>query len=472
MTAPRIRFGTDGWRAVIAEDFTFDNVRHVASAIARHLRTLSAAPRVTVGYDTRFHSAAFARAVSGVLRANGCETILSRSALSTPALSSSVVDRRAHGGIMISASHNPPDFNGIKFKTSRGGSAPETVTAAFESYLGSPSKGSFDGGSITEADLTDAYLRRVSGFVDMKAIRRSHMTLIADPMYGAGIGYLPRLLERSGINIRSIHAAPDPLFGGLHPEPIEAWLGDLKRAVNASGAAAGLATDGDADRIGVVDDKGRYLTPHQVFPLLLHYLCHYKGMKGKVVQTISLGYVSERMAKDKGLEWEEVPVGFKYIAERFENEDVLMGGEESGGYGYGAYLPERDGILNSLMLVEMLAVTGKRMSVLLREIEKKYGASCYLRTDFRNPGIPKDDFVRTLRGAAPSRIAGRAVREIRDYDGIEFILEDDSWLLLRPSGTEPVIRVYSESSSFERTKKIISWGNGVVRKLSPTSCRR
>jgi phosphomannomutase len=285
-------------------------------------------------------------------------------------------------------------------------------------------------------------------------------------MYGAGQSFLKTLLKNSKVNLLEIHSNSDPLFGGLHPEPIESNLEDLKKAVKRSGSAAGLAVDGDADRIGVVDDKGRYLTPHQVFPLLLYYLCNYKGMKGKVVQAISLGYVSERMAKDFGLKFEEVPVGFKYIAQKILDENILIGGEESGGYGYGNYLPERDGILNSMLIIEMLAATGKTLSKLIAEIADKYGNSAYLRTDFVNPGIPKEEFVQRIKAIIPDKIAGVKVRQVKDYDGVEFVLEDDSWLLLRPSGTEPVIRVYSESEKLEKTSKIISWGKKAVSGLA------
>jgi phosphomannomutase len=462
-----IRFGTDGWRAVISDEFTVKNVQLVAHAIASYLtKNISTSPKVTIGYDTRFHSKYFAETVAKILELNGCNVILSDCFLSTPALSSSVVDAKADGGIMISASHNPPEYNGIKFKTSLGGSAPEEVTKEFEQFISNNKiKKQKKTGSIAEKNLVAAYLKRVASAVDMGVIKKKELRIIADPMYGAGIGYLSSLLAKTKSEVSSIHSCHDPLFGGLHPEPIAAYLEDLQKAVVRSSSSVGLATDGDADRLGVVDDKGTYLTPHQVFSLLLYYLCHYKKLRGKVVQTISLGFVSERIARDYNLPWEEVSIGFKYIAERIVKEKILMGGEESGGYGYGNYLPERDGILNSMMIVEMLAFTGKPLSVLLKEMEKKYGKSCYLRTDFKNPGIAKDVFVKTLRENAPSKIGGIKIKNIKSYDGIEFVLEDDSWLLLRPSGTEPIIRVYAESESLQKTTKIIEWGKKEVSAL-------
>ena len=306
--------------------------------------------------------------------------------------------------------------------------------------------------------------------MDVALIKRSRLTAVIDPLYGAAMGYIGSLLKNGKCKLINIHDKADPLFGGLHPEPIEENLQGMLTAVKQNCASAGLATDGDGDRVGVADDKGRYLSPHRVFPLLLYYLCKYKKMSGKVVQTISLGYVSERIARDFGLTFEEVPIGFKYIAGRILSEKILAGGEESGGYGYGNFLPERDGVLNSLLILELLASTGLSLSAVLREIEKKYGTSAFLRTDFVNPGIAKNDFVARIRQNAPSSIAGLKVKNIKDYDGVEFVLEDDSWLLLRPSGTEPVIRVYCESPDIAGTRKIISWGQAMVKRIKNGPC--
>ncbi|MFH1369521.1 MAG: phosphoglucomutase/phosphomannomutase family protein [Elusimicrobiota bacterium] len=463
----KIEFGTDGWRAIIAEDFTFANVKRVAAAAANYLTTkVKKNPVVTVGYDTRFHSRQFAETVAEVLAKQGCSVIINDTFMSTPALSYSVKLKKADGGVMISASHNPPEFNGFKFKTSDACSAPETVTKQFEEYANSDRTDlPVPGGSITKEKMTPHYLKYLKSYIDFKAIKNKTTKVVIDPMHGAGCGYIAEILKGTKIRQTTIHPNPDPLFGGLHPEPIEQYLSDLKVSVRQNSAAIGLASDGDADRIGVVDDKGRYLPPHHVFPLLLYYLCHYKKMKGKVVQTISLGYLSERIAKDYNLPWEETPVGFKYIADRIMKEDVLIGGEESGGYGFGNYLPERDGILNSLMFIEMTAKTGKPVSAILDEIQKRYGKSVFFRTDFVNPGIPKAELVSKLKSTAPSSINGLKVKEIKDYDGIEFVLEDDSWLLLRPSGTEPKIRVYSETESAAKTKALLTWGDKAVKSL-------
>lgn len=463
-----IKFGTDGWRALIADEFTTANVRRVAKAIAAYCREKSSGkkPLITVGYDTRFGSKYFAMEVTRELADGGCAVLLSKGFVTTPTISSSVLDNKAFGGVMISASHNPPSFNGIKFKTFDACSAPESVTRRFEDLIDVTETTDIDKGEVKEKDFLRPYLKRISDKVDMKLIRRKGVKIVSDPMYGSGQGFVRELLKNTKTNLLEIHSNTDPLFGGIHPEPIEFNLEDLKNEVKRSGSAAGLAIDGDGDRIGVIDERGRYLTPHQVFPLLLHYLCSYKKLKGKVVQSISLGYLSERIAKEHGLKFEEVPVGFKYIAQKILDENILIGGEESGGYGYGDYLPERDGVLNSMMLIEMLAATGKTLSGLLSEIQKKYGTSSYLRTDFKNPGISKQEFMDRIKKITPDKIIGVKVRQVKDYDGIEFVLEDDSWLLLRPSGTEPLIRVYSESENIEKTRKIISWGKRAVSNLS------
>jgi phosphomannomutase len=466
MSTP-IHFGTDGWRAIIGEEFTFANVRRVAGAVAAYALSCTKKPVIVVGYDTRFLSVSFAEAAAHTLAQCGVTVIVSKTVVSTPALSSAVVTHRAVGGVMISASHNPAFFNGFKFKTAQGSSAPESVTDTFERTLEKPTVvPAKKPGKITYADFTTPYFKRLSSIVDLPLIQKSRMTVVCDPLYGAAIGYLGHIIGSAQPELIQIHGQADPLFGGLHPEPIEHELEDLKKAVRKHRAHVGLATDGDADRIGVVDDRGTYLTPHQVFPLILYYLCKYKGMSGKVVQSISLGYLSQRIARDYNLPFEEVSVGFKYIAAQIMNQKpqfpILVGGEESGGYGYGNYLPERDGVLNSLMIIEMLATTGKKLSSLVKEMEKKYGTSSYLRTDIANPGIPKKEFVDQIKTHHPSAIAGLKVVTVKDYDGVEFVLEDDSWLLLRPSGTEPIIRVYAESENEQKTKHIISWGKKIV----------
>jgi phosphomannomutase len=458
----KIKFGTDGWRGVIAENFTFRNVRRVSAAIAKYLAAKAVnKPLVTIGYDARFSGRAFAETVGTTLAGNGCDVILTDKILSTPAVSSSVLDNKADLGIMISASHNPPEFNGIKIKARLGCSATPELTDEIEKLIDDGEN--IAQGEITERrDLTAKYFERLNSFAEIKNLKSSKLRVVFDPMHGAGAGYLPHLLKKTSIKIETINGDQDPMFGGLSPEPIEKNLSLLKKTVVSSGAACGLAVDGDADRIAVVDDRGNYLTPHRLFPLILYYLCGYKKLKGKVVQALSLGYLSRRIAEDFGLEFEETPVGFKFISERLAGQNVLMGGEESGGFGYGGYLPERDGLLNSLTVIQMLHQTKKSLSALLNEMEKKYGRSNYIRTDFKNPGISKEDFVRMIKGNLEEKAAGLKIKKVKDFDGIELTFEDDSWLLLRPSGTEPIIRVYSESDNKEKTRRIIDWGRKLV----------
>ncbi|MFQ5867880.1 MAG: phosphoglucomutase/phosphomannomutase family protein [bacterium] len=467
----KIKFGTDGWRGVIAEDFTFDSVRIVAQAIADYLKEETRSNRrqgVVVGYDNRFLAEKYALLIAEVLSGNGIKVILSDKSVPSPCVSFTVVERECDGGVMVTASHNPPQFSGIKFKAAYGGSATEEITRKIEKNLYRRKiPESINPELIIEEDLIPPYLARLKSFIDFGLIKDTGLKIVADPMYGVASNYIEEMLKDTNCNVSTLHARRDPLFGGLNPEPIGEYLGELKKKVKEMGADIGLATDGDADRIGVVDDEGNYLTPHLVFPLLLLYLVREKGWMGKVVQTISLGYLSERIAKKCNLGFQEVPIGFKYVADLMLKENILIGGEESGGYGYQGYIPERDGILSSLFFVEMLARTKKRLSTLLREMEGGFGRSFYKRVDFeladtRWEGLDKKEFVQELYKRAPKKLLDIPVKEIKTYDGIEYILEDDSWLLLRPSGTEPVLRVYVETDEPGKTEKLLEISKGIL----------
>jgi len=479
----RIKFGTDGWRGLIAENFTFKNVEIVSQATADYLNSgkpeSPSKKSVVIGYDTRFLSQKFASAAAKVLAGNGLNVILSKSFLPSPALSWSVVNRKASLGIMITASHNSCEYNGFKIKTEIGSSAENLVTGSIEKYLyqNKPKSGT----DILSVNLIPSYLKKLKNFVDMELLKKCRIKIIYDPMFGAGMNLLPQILMSTGCRVSLIHCAADPCFGGLHPEPIEKYLGDLICEVKKVKADIGIATDGDADRIGAVDDKGRYLTPHQIFPLILSYLIEEKKLKGKVVQAISLGYLGERIAKFYGLPFEEVPVGFKYIAGLMAKENVLMGGEESGGFGHRGYIPERDGTLNALLLIEMLVKKGKKLSVILGELQRRFGASHYGRMDlkyedFKNPQKNsqvkgqnfKKDMTEAIIKKLPMNIAGMKVRETKTYDGVKFILGEkdviggEAWLLLRASGTEPLVRIYAESNSPKKTKELLGTGKKMV----------
>jgi len=467
----KIRFGTDGWRGIIADDFTFDNVRIVAQGIADYLKEETEDNKqkeVVVGYDNRFLAEKYALLIAEVLSGNGIKVILSDKSVPSPCVSFAIVERKCDGGVMVTASHNPPQFCGIKFKASYGGPATEEITRKIERNLyHSKILESINPELIIEEDLIPSYLARLKSFIDFDLIKGAGLKIVADSMYGVGNEYIEQVLKDTNCNVISIRVRRDPLFGGVNPEPIEEYLGELKKKVKEMEADIGLATDGDADRIGVVDDEGNYFTPHLVFPLLLLYLVREKKWRGKVVQTISLGYLSERIAKKHNLEFQEVPVGFKYVSDLMLRENILIGGEESGGYGYQGYIPERDGILSSLFFVEMLTRIKKSLSTLLREMEEEFGKSFYKRVDFelagsRWEGLDKKEFVQELYKRAPKKLLDISVKEIKTYDGIEYILEDDSWLLLRPSGTEPILRVYVETDEPTKTEKLLAIGKEIL----------
>ena len=466
-----IKFGTDGWRGIIAKDFTFSNVAKVAQAIADYYRAQGEKGGLVVGYDNRFLSPEFAQEVVEVLAGNGIPVILSSQSLPTQCISFAVKHKNLAGGVMITASHNPPKFNGIKIKSPFGGSAPPEITDKIESFLGrdkirriSLVKGR-ENDLIREENLIEAYLDKVKSFLDEDLIKRARLKIIYDPMFGVGDGLIGKVLSVSQCKVSIIHSDYNPGFGGLNPEPIEENLEELKTVVREEGADLGIATDGDADRVGVVDERGEYLTPHQVFSLLLLYLIEERKMRGGVAKTVSLGYQPERIAKEFGLSLDETPVGFKYICEKMLKKDIILGGEESGGYGYHGHLPERDGLLSSLLFVEMITRKKKPLSKILEEMEDRFGRSFFKRVDFEQVQVNKEEMVKELSSSPPVCLGGSKVLEVKTIDGVKFVMEDESWLLLRPSGTEPKMRVYAEASDERKLDRIIEEGITMVRKM-------
>lgn len=452
-----LSFGTDGWRGLIAEDFTFVNVRRMAEALGQVLPQRSL---VAVGYDHRFHSDGFARETAAVLAAQKHRIVWFNGATTTPALSWTVRHLKARAGVMITASHNPAVFNGFKVKVAPGCSADPSFTRQIEEALRpetpfapldfpkkpfSPDKG---------------YLQFLCSKLERRFWRRPSLRVAADGMHGYGGTLWQNLFDRLKLKGRVIRAKRDPLFGGVAPEPIERNLGALVEAVRSERAAIGLAVDGDADRLGVVDEEGNYLPPHHVFPLLLLHLLENRRMKGQVVQALSLGYLSERIAKKSGLEFLEVPVGFKHVVERMRQGKVLLGGEESGGYGVGFWAMERDGLLSGLLLLELVLARRKPLSVLRKEMESRFGASFFQREDYpvRTAVADKKKWSDALSAKLSSagKLADSKIREIRTLDGIKIVLEDDAWLLLRPSGTEPLMRTYAESPSLKKTRQLLT----------------
>jgi len=459
-----IKFGTDGWRAVIAEDFTFANVGRVAQAVADYYKERMGEKGLAVGYDTRFLSREFAGLVAEVLTANDLPVILSRQDLPTQCISFAIQREKLAGGVMVSASHNPPQFNGIKIRESYGGSASPEVTREIEALLDKsrvkrvPLEEAEKKGLLKREDITEGYLEKVKSFLDSDLIERAHLKVVHDPMFGVGDGLIEKILETSECKVLTIHHKYNPGFGGLAPEPIEENLEALKIRVKEKKADLGLATDGDADRAGVVDDKGRYLTPHQVFSLLLLYLVEGRGLRGGVAKTVSLGYQPKRIADNFRLSLYEVPVGFKFVCDKMLEKDVLFGGEESGGYGYRGHLMERDGILSCLLFVEMLTRLEKPLSRILEEMEARFGASFFRRVDFERSGVDKEKMIRTLSLSYPSSLGGVPVGQVKTLDGIKFVMDDGSWLLIRPSGTEPKVRVYAEAPGEAQLRRIVDEG--------------
>jgi phosphomannomutase len=456
------RFGTDGWRAVIAEQFTFANVRLIAAAMSRYLAEKSGSGRrIAIGYDTRFMSAQFARAFADTAAACGVTAFLSKSFCPTPALSWAVKHGRLDMGVMITASHNPYTYNGVKFKSSFGGPALVEETRAVEvclHALRSPEMARAPGGKVVEKDFMPAYWRQVEKFVNIGAIRRLKGMVVFTPMHGAGIGTVDACLARYGARVETVNGTLNPLFGGGGPEPILANLQDLAAVVRVRKAVVGLATDGDADRFGVLDGAGGFVQLHDLMPLLFRYLVESRGWKGGVVRTTSMHDTVDRVAAALGRTVTEVPVGFKNVSERMIASDVLIGGEESGGFGYKSHMPERDGVLSCLLLVEMLAATGLTIAQSVAALRRETGPFAYGRIDHHFP-IPqlRANFAR-LKAAPPAKFGGIKVERVSTVDGIKFYFADRSWMLMRCSDTEPLGRIYVGSDADAKVKGILQAG--------------
>ena len=468
-----IRFGTDGWRAIIADTFTFENLRLVSQAVADSINetyTGDGKPEIVIGHDTRFLSDRFAIEVARVMAGNDIVTWLSRADAPTPAISYNVVDKKAQAGVVITASHNPPRYNGFKLKAHYGGSATKQQSQLIEKnlqrnqYTGrDPRIVDWDFGADTELirrfDPSWVYYQHLSEFIDMDKISGRELSVVADAMYGSGRGSISMLLQRTRTRVSEIRGDMNPGFGGIHPEPILRYLTELVAAIQREHADVGLATDGDADRIGAVDNLGHFVDPHVIFSLVLRHLLENKGMSGDVVKTISTTFMVEKIAKKHGMTLHETPVGFNHIGDLMMNGDVLMGGEESGGMSIKGHIPEGDGILMGLLLLEVMAYYGGTLHEIIEGLQQEYGPACYARNDVRlTQQIDKKLMVQKLADSAPQTLNNETVLRCNTMDGIKYYMADDSWLLIRPSGTEPVLRIYAEARTNQDVQALLEAG--------------
>jgi len=466
-----IRFGTDGWRGIFAEDFTYDNVRKVAYAIARYVvRSEQPAHGLLVGYDTRFGSERFARVVAEAVAMTGTPVWLAADACPTPAISLLVHQRGAAGGIQITASHNPYRWNGVKYKASYGSSASPAIVARIENELGSvlqagipplPSRNEL----IQSLDVRTPYLETLDELVDWDKMRAANFCFVVDPMHGAGRGLLRELFARHGVPCDEIRGNRDPLFGGVNPEPIEPHVEALRRAVVDGKYDAGFALDGDADRIGAIDRNGTFVTPHQIFSILLWHLAGTRKISGDVAKTFSTTKMVDKIAAKFGRKVWETPIGFKYICERMLESDILLGGEESGGIGTKLYLPERDACVNALLLAEVMAWHGKRLEELVTMLQREFGEHDYGRVDLElHPG-QKEKAIAHYTDATVTRILDWPVVRREDLDGIKLYLGDVGWVMVRASGTERMLRVYAETNRAETTKRVLDEVTSFVKRI-------
>lgn len=465
-----VHFGTDGWRAIIADTFTFENVDACAQASAEHFaETYGLSKPIIVGYDTRFLSDEFALRVARVLAGNGFTVQLASRPAPTPALSYRIIEVGACGGVVVTSSHNPFRWNGIKVKPHYGGSANPEFVAAIEERVPSILAGGdrlrlapAESERITRFDPVPGYLQALSGQVDIERIKAAGLRVAVDPMYGAGAGLFAELLRGGKTTVTEIHAERNPAFPGIRaPEPIESNLGEFMQLMSGGQYDIGIANDGDADRLGLVDEKGVYVDQLRTFALLVNYLLGERGLRGPVVKSVTTTNMAKLLTDHYGVECYETPVGFKHIGPLMMEKDALIGGEESGGYGFRGHLPERDGILAGLYLLDYAAATGKPASELLERVFAITGPHFYERLDFDLEPGSNERVKAVLDAANPVEIAGRKVLRSDRTDGWRFFI-DEGWLLFRLSGTEPLLRIYTEVRSGELVKPILEAGKRIA----------
>ncbi len=468
--AAAIKFGTDGWRAIIADDFTFDNVRRVAGAIAAYvLKHEDPSRGVIVGYDTRFGSPWFARAAAEVLSEAGIPVKLANDHTPTPAISFAVKSQGAAGGVVITSSHNPWNWNGVKFKGKFGGSATPAIMKVIEQETAAGARPKGTTAAIEEVDLKPAYIRAVCQFADLDLIAKANFKFAIDSMYGSGRGILAKIFAEHGIQHVAIRQDVNPLFPGINPEPIEPHVRALQDVVVGEKCHAGFATDGDADRIGAVAEDCRFVDSHKIFAVLLEWILRRKQWPGEVVRAFNTTRMLDRIAAKYGRKLNECSIGFKYIADLMMEREIVIGGEESGGIGYSRYLPERDGILNSLLLANVMAEEQKPLGVLVAELQKEYGPHYYGRRDLHISDEIKNGAITRAKADDTRKLGKYAVVKKESLDGIKFFLDAptngngaEAWVLFRASGTEPLLRIYSEAASQDLVEEILAASEAFV----------
>jgi phosphomannomutase len=469
LAAPKISFGTDGWRAVVADDFTYANVRAVTQAVARYLAPARADGKVVVGHDTRFSAELFAREVARVLAANSRQVILSDRPSPTQVSAWLVVDRKALGGVVVTASHNPFEFNGLKYKPDYGGSASPEVTQRLEDELAlvlkedsvrsMPMEEAIGQGLVELVDPRPSYRAQIARLIDVEAIRRAGLHILHDAMYGAGAGYVTDLVGGGETKVTELHSDRNPGFGGLHPEPIPPHVAEAERVLREGGFDFGMANDGDADRVGIFDENGDFVDQLEVATLLMWHLCENRKQQGPVLRSLTMTKRLDILGERYSCPVEELKVGFKYLGTRMREVDALFAAEESGGFGFRGHIPERDGILSGLFFAEMLVTTKTPLSQLRKRVAGLVGPHAYARRDHRftreqYPTV-REQLIHRMEADPPQAVAGAKVTATRSDDGYKFWLGEDSWVLVRMSGTEPLMRVYCESTMGERVEQLL-----------------
>lgn len=484
-----IHFGTDGWRAVISDTFTFHNLRLVTQAIADAVQSEAwnngmqfdhtiDPNKMVVGFDTRFLSDRYASEVARVLAANGYTVYLAQADAPTPVISHAVRNLGAAGGVMITASHNAPRYNGVKLKAAYGGSASSEQSRRVEVYLNDnenrgrgPNLMDFDlarkQGLIQRFNPIPDYYQHLRKLINFDVIAENPQRMVVDSMYGSGRGVIKGILQGTGCEVQEIRGEMNPGFGGVHPEPIAQHLSALAGAVSTHMGNFGLATDGDADRIGAMDERCNFVDPHKIMALAMRYLIESRGCKGPVVRTVSTTRMIDRLAKKYDVPVYETPVGFNHIADYMLKQDVLIGGEESGGISFCGHIPEGDGILMGLLIVEMVSSAGTTLYEIVEDLLAEVGPAYYRRSDLRlSRPVAKQTMTKYMLDNAPTEIGGEAITSISTLDGIKYLLADDSWLLIRPSGTEPVLRVYAEGRNQQIVDALLGYGKQVAEEVT------